>query len=116
MLITNLKLVWFELGDIEKIKTGAIKGPNIEIEGEEELINVDDVGRITDRKVAAKNRTSGLVKRQVTTSKTLAGGDNMAYIEYNRNAGGQFTSRGRGNGSAPSREHHPLFKKHMGRK
>lgn len=84
--------------------------------GEEELINVDDVGRITDRKVAAKNRTSGLVKRQVTTSKTLAGGDNMAYIEYNRNAGGQFTSRGRGNGSAPSREHHPLFKKHMGRK
>lgn len=40
----------------------------------------------------------------------------MAYIEYNRNAGGQFTSRGRGNGSAPSREHHPLFKKHMGRK
>ncbi|KAG0739924.1 hypothetical protein G6F57_003984 [Rhizopus arrhizus] len=40
MLITNLKLVWFELGDIEKIKTGAIKGPNIEIEGEEELIKL----------------------------------------------------------------------------
>ncbi|KAG1453519.1 hypothetical protein G6F56_007555 [Rhizopus delemar] len=83
---------------------------------EEELINVDDVGRITDRKVAAKNRSTGLVKRQATTSKTLAGGDNMAYIEYNRNAGGQFTSRGRGSSSAPSREHHPLFKKHMGRK
>ncbi|KAG1451050.1 hypothetical protein G6F46_011314 [Rhizopus delemar] len=40
MLITNLKLVWFELGDIEKIKTGAIKGPNIEIEEEEELIKL----------------------------------------------------------------------------
>ncbi|RCH84736.1 DNA repair helicase RAD25, partial [Rhizopus stolonifer] len=41
--------------------------------GDEELINVDDVGKITDRKAAAKNRTSGLVKRQVTTSRTLAG-------------------------------------------
>lgn len=83
---------------------------------EEELINVDDVGRITDKKVAAKNRSTGLVKRQVTTSKTLAGGDNMAYIEYNRNAGGQFASRGRGSGNASTREHHPLFKKHLGRK
>ncbi|RCI00875.1 DNA repair helicase RAD25 [Rhizopus azygosporus] len=87
-----------------------------ETDMEEELINVDDVGRITDKKVAAKNRSTGLVKRQVTTSKTLAGGDNMAYIEYNRNAGGQFASRGRGNGNASTREHHPLFKKHLGRK
>ncbi|KAI8058914.1 P-loop containing nucleoside triphosphate hydrolase protein, partial [Gilbertella persicaria] len=83
--------------------------------GDEELINVDDVGKITDRKAAAKNRTSGLVKRQVTTSRTLAGGDNMAYLEYNRNAGGQFAGRGRGN-SAPQKEHHQLFKKFMGRK
>ncbi|OBZ86517.1 putative DNA repair helicase ercc3 [Choanephora cucurbitarum] len=82
---------------------------------DEELINVDDVAKITDRKAAAKNRTSGLVKRQVTTSRTLAGGDNMAYLEYNRNAGGQFTGRGRGNG-APQKEHHQLFKKYMGRK
>ncbi|CAO3658078.1 unnamed protein product [Rhizopus microsporus] len=87
-----------------------------ETDMEEELINVDDVGRITDKKVAAKNRSTGLVKRQVTTSKTLAGGDNMAYIEYNRNAGGQFASRGRGNGNTSTREHHPLFKKHLGRK
>lgn len=83
---------------------------------DEELINVDDVGKITDRKVAAKNRTSGLVKRQVTTTKTLAGGDNMAYLEYNRNSGGQFSGRGRGNGGAPPKEHHNLFKKYMGRK
>ncbi|CAO0789248.1 unnamed protein product [Mucor circinelloides] len=83
---------------------------------DEELINVDDVGKITDRKVAAKNRTSGLVKRQVTTTKTLAGGDNMAYLEYNRNSGGQFSGRGRGNGGAPPKEHHTLFKKFMGRK
>ncbi|GAA5817072.1 transcription factor TFIIH complex ERCC-3 subunit [Mucor flavus] len=83
---------------------------------DEELINVDDVGKITDRKVAAKNRTSGLVKRQVTSTKTLAGGDNMAYLEYNRNSGGQFSGRGRGNGGAPPKEHHNLFKKFMGRK
>ncbi|KAG2192575.1 hypothetical protein INT47_006207 [Mucor saturninus] len=83
---------------------------------DEELINVDDVGKITDRKVAAKNRTSGLVKRQVTTTKTLAGGDNMAYLEYNRSSGGQFSGRGRGNGGAPPKEHHNLFKKYMGRK
>lgn len=83
---------------------------------DEELINVDDVGKITDRKVAAKNRTSGLVKRQVTTTKTLAGGDNMAYLEYNRNSGGQFAGRGRGNGGAPPKEHHNLFKKFLGRK
>ncbi|KAI8973900.1 P-loop containing nucleoside triphosphate hydrolase protein [Pilobolus umbonatus] len=83
---------------------------------DEEVINVvDDVAKITDRKVAAKNRATGLVKRQVTTTKTLAGGDNMAYLEYNRNAGGQFTSRGRGNGT-PVKEHHTLFKKYMGRK
>lgn len=83
---------------------------------DEELINVDDVGKITDRKVAAKNRTSGLVKRQVTTTRTLAGGDNMAYLEYNRNSGGQFSGRGRGSGGAPPKEHHTLFKKFMGRK
>lgn len=83
---------------------------------DEELVNVDDVGRITDRKVAAKNRASGLVKRQVTTTRTLAGGDNMAYLEYNRNSGGQFSGRGRGSGAAPPKEHHTLFKKFMGRK
>lgn len=83
---------------------------------DEELINVDDVGKITDRKVAAKNRTSGLVKRQVTTTKTLAGGDSMGYLEFGRSPGGQFAGRGRGNGGAPPKEHHNLFKKYMGRK
>ncbi|KAI8876274.1 DNA repair helicase rad25 [Backusella circina FSU 941] len=83
---------------------------------DEVLVNVDDVGRITDRKVAAKNK-SGLVKRQTTTTKTLAGGDNMAYLEYNRTSGGQFAGRGRGNGNASAgKEHHALFKKFMGRK
>ncbi|KAI8969933.1 P-loop containing nucleoside triphosphate hydrolase protein [Mycotypha africana] len=82
---------------------------------DEELVNVDDVTKITDKKIAAKNRATGLVKRQTTTSKTLAGGDNMAYIEYNRNAEGQFTGRSRKN-AAPAKEHHALFKKYMGRK
>jgi DNA excision repair protein ERCC-3 len=83
---------------------------------DEVLVNTDDVGRITDRKVAAKNKT-GLVKRQTTTTKTLAGGDNMAYMEYNRTSGGQFAGRGRGSGSSSgSKEHHVLFKKYMGRK
>ncbi|KAI8379595.1 P-loop containing nucleoside triphosphate hydrolase protein [Radiomyces spectabilis] len=82
----------------------------------DELIDdVDDVGRITDRRVAQKGR-NGLVRRSVTTSKTLAGGDNMAYLEYARNSGGQFTSRGRGSGSGGGKEHHALFKKYMGRK
>jgi DNA excision repair protein ERCC-3 len=40
----------------------------------------------------------------------------MAYLEYNRNSGGQFSGRGRGNGGAPPKEHHNLFKKFMGRK
>ena len=73
---------------------------------------MDDVGRITDRKVAAKGRPA---KRSVTTSKTLAGGDNMAYLEYSRNSGGQFSSRGRGQAGS-SKEHHVLFKKFLGRK
>ncbi|KAI8139758.1 P-loop containing nucleoside triphosphate hydrolase protein [Fennellomyces sp. T-0311] len=80
---------------------------------DEDLGNSDDVGRITDRKVAAKGRP---VKRSVTTSKTLAGGDNMAYMEYSRNSGGQFASRGRGAQSGSSKEHHALFKKYLGRK
>ncbi|KAI9306489.1 P-loop containing nucleoside triphosphate hydrolase protein [Cunninghamella echinulata] len=79
---------------------------------EEDLNITDDVGMITDKRVAAKNK-NGLVRRQTTTTKTLAGGDNMAYLEYNRNAGGQFTSRGGGHSSG--REHHPFFKKHFGR-
>ncbi|KAI9246244.1 P-loop containing nucleoside triphosphate hydrolase protein [Phascolomyces articulosus] len=83
---------------------------------EEDLGTTDDVGRITDRKVAAKGRS---VKRSVTTSKTLAGGDNMAYMEYARNSSGQFSS-GRGRGSSSqgggSKEHHTFFKKHFGRK
>ncbi|KAI9323698.1 P-loop containing nucleoside triphosphate hydrolase protein [Dichotomocladium elegans] len=82
---------------------------------DEELGNVDDVGRITDRKVAAKGWTGA--KRSLTTSKTLAGGDNMAYLEYSRNSGGQFSSgRGRGQSSGGSKEHHALFKKFLGRK
>lgn len=75
------------------------------------------MGRITDRKVAAKGRPSN-AKRSMTSSKTLAGGDNMAYLEYSRNSGGQFTSssgsRGRGQ-QGGSREHHALFKKYLGR-
>ncbi|KAI8065782.1 P-loop containing nucleoside triphosphate hydrolase protein [Gongronella butleri] len=77
---------------------------------DEDLDVTDDVGAITDKRVASKNM-NGLVRRQVTTSKTLAGGDNMAYMEYARNAGGQFTSRGGG----PAKSHHPFFKKHFGR-
>lgn len=73
------------------------------------------MGRITDRKVAAKGRPSN-AKRSMTSSKTLAGGDNMAYLEYSRNSGGQFTSGGRGRGQqGGSREHHALFKKYLGR-
>ncbi|KAI9485561.1 MAG: P-loop containing nucleoside triphosphate hydrolase protein [Benjaminiella poitrasii] len=83
---------------------------------DEDIAVTDDVGKITDRKVAAKNRASGLVRRQTTTTKTLAGGDNMAYIEYNRNANGQFAGRGRGNGNSSAKEHHQLFKKYLGRK
>ncbi|KAI7850480.1 P-loop containing nucleoside triphosphate hydrolase protein [Circinella umbellata] len=79
---------------------------------DEEFGTVDDVGRITDRKVAAKGRPA---KRSVTTSKTLAGGDNMAYLEYSRNSGGQFSSRGRGQAGS-SKEHHAFFKKFLGRK
>jgi DNA excision repair protein ERCC-3 len=76
---------------------------------------MDDVGRITDRKVAAKNRQPGLVRRTMTTSKSLAGGDNMAYMEYSRNSGGQFAKNSRGSQGA-SKEHHSLFKKHLKRK
>ncbi|KAI7905768.1 P-loop containing nucleoside triphosphate hydrolase protein [Cokeromyces recurvatus] len=83
---------------------------------DEDISIADDVGKITDRKVAAKNRASGLVRRQTTTTKTLAGGDNMAYIEYNRNANGQFAGRGRGNGNSSAKEHHQLFKKYLGRR
>ncbi|KAG0172940.1 DNA repair helicase RAD25 [Apophysomyces sp. BC1034] len=82
---------------------------------DEELETVDDVGRITDRKVAAKGR-NGTVKRTMTTSRALAGGENMAYMEYARNPGGQFASRGRGSGQAGGKEHHALFKKYLGRK
>ncbi|KAI7866418.1 P-loop containing nucleoside triphosphate hydrolase protein [Spinellus fusiger] len=82
---------------------------------DEELNHVDDVGRITDRRVIAKFR-AGAVKRTMTTTKTLAGGDTMAYLEYSRNAGGQFASRGRSNGPSGGKEHHALFKKHYGRK
>ncbi|ORZ02359.1 P-loop containing nucleoside triphosphate hydrolase protein [Syncephalastrum racemosum] len=79
---------------------------------DEDLNMTDDVGRITDRKAAAK----GGVKRSVTTSKSLAGGEHMAYIEYARNPSGQFASRGRGQGGGSSKEHHPIFKKHLFRK
>ncbi|KAJ8654782.1 hypothetical protein O0I10_009503 [Lichtheimia ornata] len=85
---------------------------------DEDFGAIDDVGRITDRKVAAKGRPSN-AKRSMTSSKTLAGGDNMAYLEYSRNSGGQFTSSsgGRGRGQqGGSREHHALFKKYLGRK
>jgi DNA excision repair protein ERCC-3 len=82
---------------------------------DEDLHGLDDVGRITDRKVAAKNRLPGLVKRSMTTSKSLAGGDNMAYMEYSRNSGGQFARNPRGN-QGSSKEHHSLFKKHLKRK
>ncbi|CAO3584230.1 unnamed protein product [Absidia cylindrospora] len=81
---------------------------------EEDLNITDDVGMITDKRVAAKNK-NGLVRRQVTTTKTLAGGDNMAYLEYSRNSGGQFTSHGRGGSKSGSGTHHPFFKKHFGR-
>ncbi|KAI9274827.1 P-loop containing nucleoside triphosphate hydrolase protein [Phascolomyces articulosus] len=80
---------------------------------DEELGVTDDVGRIMDRKVIKKDKRA---KRSITTSKTLAGGDSMAYMEYSRNSGGQFSGRGRGGQSSSSKEHHPLFKKHMGRK
>jgi len=82
---------------------------------DEDLQGMDDVGRITDRKVAAKNRLPGLVKRSMTTSKSLAGGDNMAYMEYSRSSGGQFAKNPRSNQSS-SKEHHGLFKKHLKRK
>ncbi|KAH8548106.1 P-loop containing nucleoside triphosphate hydrolase protein [Umbelopsis sp. PMI_123] len=82
---------------------------------DEDLHEMDDVGRITDRKVAAKNRQPGLVRRTMTTSKSLAGGDNMAYMEYSRNSGGQFAKNSRGSQGA-SKEHHSLFKKHLKRK
>jgi len=82
---------------------------------DEDLQGMDDVGRITDRKVAAKNRLPGLVKRTMTTSKSLAGGDNMAYMEYSRSSGGQFAKNPRGN-QGSSKEHHSLFKKHLKRK
>ncbi|CAO3703916.1 unnamed protein product [Rhizopus stolonifer] len=36
----NLRLVWFEHGNVEKIITGARKGPNIEIEEEGEALNL----------------------------------------------------------------------------
>jgi DNA excision repair protein ERCC-3 len=81
---------------------------------DEDLRELDDVGRITDRKVAAKNRMPGLVKRSTTTSKSLAGGDNMAYMEYSRTSGGQFARNPRSSGA--SKEHHSLFKKHLKRK
>ncbi|ORX56370.1 DNA repair helicase rad25 [Hesseltinella vesiculosa] len=77
---------------------------------EEDLNITDDVGAITDKRVATKNM-NGLVRRQTTTAKSLAGGDNMAYMEYSRNAGGQFVSQGR----TPAKEHHSFFKKHFGR-
>ncbi|CAO3679137.1 unnamed protein product [Umbelopsis ramanniana] len=82
---------------------------------DEDLHEMDDVGRITDRKVAAKNRLPGLVRRTMTTSKSLAGGDNMAYMEYSRSSGGQFAKNPRGQPGA-SKEHHSLFKKHLKRK
>jgi DNA excision repair protein ERCC-3 len=81
---------------------------------EEDLNVTDDVGMITDKRVAAKNK-NGLVRRQVTTTKTLAGGDNMAYLEYSRNSGGQFTSTGRGGSKSGASTHHPFFKKHFNR-
>ncbi|KAI7880298.1 DNA repair helicase rad25 [Lichtheimia hyalospora FSU 10163] len=85
---------------------------------DEDFGAIDDVGRITDRKVAAKGRPSN-AKRSMTSSKTLAGGDNMAYLEYSRSSSGQFTSSsgGRGRGQqGGTREHHALFKKYLGRK
>ncbi|KAI9012015.1 P-loop containing nucleoside triphosphate hydrolase protein [Phycomyces nitens] len=82
---------------------------------DEEIDHTDDVGRITDRRVVAKSR-AGAAKRTMTSTKTLSGGDNMAYLEYSRNAGGQFASRGRGGGQSGSKDHHALFRKHYGRK
>ena len=68
--------------------------------------DADDIERFTKRKGGFG------AMRTVTTAKSLAGADGMAYIEYNRPSVGG----GRGDRKGEKREHHSLFKKFMGRK
>jgi DNA excision repair protein ERCC-3 len=60
---------------------------------------VDDL--FSDRSVGNRARAKAGVKRSAATLSGLAGGEDMAYIEYNRSRNKQLKDKG----------HHPLFRK-----
>lgn len=113
-VITNLEgmdsdnnLVFTQKADQLALLNSVLLVNDSELRDDEIPADLDDITQ-RGRSRSASAAPGGGVRRTVTASRSLSGGDGMAYVETSKLGGGRGKS---GAGGSGPKEHNPFFKK-----